>query len=70
MEVLKVEGVEQIAPTLRTRLERFKNLDECTFRILELESINKKIVSDFEDKLRVIREESEHNGNYELECLR
>ena len=45
-----------MVPTLQTRLEKFKNLDECTFRILELESINKKIVSDFENKLQLIRE--------------
>ena len=44
MRVLQVEKVEELVATLRARLDRFRNLDECTFKILELESTNKQMV--------------------------
>jgi len=44
MRVLHVEKADELMPTLRARVDRFRNLDESTFKILELESLNKQIV--------------------------
>ncbi len=50
---------------LRARVERFRSMDECTFKILELESINKRVVNDFEERLQRIREDQEEEWDRE-----
>jgi hypothetical protein len=40
-------------------------MDECTFKILELESINKRVVNDFEERLQRIREDQEEEWDRE-----
>lgn len=47
MHILQVDSWDELVHNLRARVERFRNLDECTFKILELEAINKRVVNDF-----------------------
>ena len=51
-------------------MDRFRNLDECTFKILELESTNKKIVMEFEERVRRIRKEVEESAEREMGKMR
>jgi hypothetical protein len=59
-----------LLPTLCTRIDRFRNLDECTFKILELESLNKQVVTDFEAKLARVRREVEEHSLREIDKLK
>lgn len=59
MKILQVRKSEDVLENLRARVERFRNLDECTFKILELESVNKKVINDFEEKLKKMKKEIE-----------
>lgn len=52
MRILQVDSWEELVHNLRARVERFRNMDECTFKILELEAINKRVVNDFEERLQ------------------
>ena len=51
-------------------MDRFRNLDECTFKILELESTNKKIVVEFEERVRRIKKEVEESTEREIGKMR
>jgi hypothetical protein len=59
MRILQVDSWEELVHNLRARVERFRNMDECTFKILELEAINKRVVNDFEERLQQIKEDQE-----------
>lgn len=69
MRILQVDSWEEVVHNLRARVERFRNLDECTFKILELESINKRVVNDFEEKLKKIRVDHEEGWQRERYLL-
>ena len=66
MRILQCEYCEDIPATIRARVDRFRNLDECTFKILELESTNKKIVVEFEERVRRIKKEVEESTEREI----
>lgn len=59
MRILQVDSWEELVHNLRARVERFRSMDECTFKILELEAINKRVVNDFEERLQQIKEDQE-----------
>lgn len=59
MRILQVDSWEELVHNLRARVERFRNMDECTFKILELEAINKRVVNDFEERLQQIKDDQE-----------
>jgi chromosome segregation ATPase len=65
MRILQVDSWDELVHNLRARVERFRSLDECTFKILELEAINKRVVNDFEERLQVIREDQEEGWERE-----
>lgn len=70
MKILQIDRWEDILHNLRNRVDRFRNLDECTFRIMELEALNKRMVVEYDERIAAIAREIDERSRRERDRLK